>query len=85
LVGNLELEPKSSRTGKNPGRVSTARGGVMGTFQLCLIGTMAVTLWSLTKIVVAMIDLLAKLITMAIGLVIALMLLVMVVMHAKPG
>jgi hypothetical protein len=57
----------------------------MGTFQLCLIGAMAVTLWSLTKIVVAIIDLLAKLITMAIGLVIALMLLVVVVMHAKPG
>lgn len=57
----------------------------MGTFQLCLIGAMVVALWSLTKIVVAIIDLLAKLVTMMIGLVIALMLLVAVVMHAKPG
>jgi hypothetical protein len=57
----------------------------MGTFQLCLIGAIVVTLWSLTKIVVAIIDLLEKLITMAIGLVIALVLLVAVVMHTKPG
>jgi hypothetical protein len=53
----------------------------MGPFQLFLIGAMAVTLWSLTKIVVAIIDLLEKLITMAIGLVIVLILLVAVVMH----
>jgi hypothetical protein len=57
----------------------------MSTFQICLIGAMVVALWSLTKIVVAIIDLLEKLITMAIGLVIALMLLVALVMHAKPG
>jgi hypothetical protein len=57
----------------------------MSTFQLCLIGAMVVALWSLTKIVVAIIDLLEKLITMAIGLVIALTLLVALVMHAKSG
>lgn len=56
----------------------------MGTFQLFLIGAIVVTLWSLTKILVAIIDLLEKLIAMAIGLVIALVLLVAVVMHAKP-
>jgi hypothetical protein len=62
-----------------------SEGGVVGTSQLCLVGAMLVTLWSLTKIVVAIIDLLQKLITMAIVLSIALVLLVTVVMHAKPG
>ena len=56
----------------------------MGIFQLCIMGTMLVTLWSLTKIVIAIIDLLEKLITIAIVLAIALMLLVALVMYAKP-
>lgn len=55
----------------------------MGIFQLCIIGAMLVTLWSLAKIVIAIIDLLEKLIIMAIVLAIALMLLVALVMHTK--
>lgn len=56
----------------------------MGIFQLCAIGAMLVTLWALAKIVIVIIDLLEKLITMAIVLAIALMLLAALVMHTKP-
>jgi hypothetical protein len=57
----------------------------MGIFQLLLIGVPLVMLWCLTKIVVAIIDLLEKLITLAIVMAIALVLLMAIVMHAKLG
>ena len=57
----------------------------MGIVQLLLIGVPLVMLWCLTKIVVAIIDLLEKLITLAIVMAIALVLLMTVVMHAKLG
>jgi hypothetical protein len=54
-------------------------------FQLVLIGVPLVMLWCLTKIVIAIIDLLEKLITLAIVMSIAVLLLMAVVMHAKFG
>lgn len=57
----------------------------MGIFELCLIGAMLAMGWILVKVMIAIIDLLAKLIGMAIAVAIALMLLAALAMHARPG
>jgi adenylosuccinate synthase len=86
LAGTLELPDRIQQKGQEPVHGSTAgRRRPMGIFQLLLIGVPLVMLWCLTKIVVAMIDLLEKLVTLAIVMAITLVLLMEVVMHAKLG
>ena len=77
---------RSLDSGANPAERTRDHGeeASLGIIELCLIGAMLGVLWLLTKIVLAIIDLLEMLITVAIVLTIALVLLVTLVMHAKP-